>query len=244
VIEPCSAGTMRQIQARRDQVNPGHGIPSALLNGCPIRRMGNASLLRNRMCVELTHDFLVQLAHAGFWKRLDYHHPVGNAPGGQQAPVDKILKPGANPGFIHLASTFLDHQRQRLFAPFRIGDADHGCFRYCHRYGGAGLDAQSRQAAGQPVDAFAQLPIGLALEVAVDNPLIRELADRVVEQALNQQRIGVGGRGAFDDCFGHGASTPRKQQSGSDVDVFNCRRCSRGSRITDPARSVSGNRDI
>ena len=72
-----------------------------------------------------------------------------------------------------------------------------------HRHRVAGPDAQFGEGAGQPADPLAQVAVGVAEQVAVDDLLVRVVHHRGVEQVFDQQGIGVGGGGALDDRGGH-----------------------------------------
>ncbi len=69
------------------------------------------------------------------------------------------------------------------------------------------LDADIGEAAGEPSDAFAKLPIGAAPQVAIDDLLVGRAHHRGVQEMLDEQRIGVGRRGRRNDLDGHGAAS-------------------------------------
>ena len=72
-----------------------------------------------------------------------------------------------------------------------------------HRHGITVFNAKLCQAAGQTIDAFMQIAISLAFERTVNDLLIGKLTDRVGDQLLDKQRIGISGGSAFDRFFGH-----------------------------------------
>ena len=71
------------------------------------------------------------------------------------------------------------------------------------------IDANLGKTAGEPPDALAEGPVGVASEIAVDDLLIRRAHHRGVQEMLDQQRIGIGRRRRRNDLDRHDASSLR-----------------------------------
>jgi hypothetical protein len=72
-----------------------------------------------------------------------------------------------------------------------------------HRHRVAGPDALPCQHVGEPADALAQAAVVVAPEVAVDDLLAAGVLQRGMQQLLDEQRVGVGRRGALDAMRTH-----------------------------------------
>ena len=72
-----------------------------------------------------------------------------------------------------------------------------------HAYDIAATDAVRSEAARKTPDSFAQIAIGVAAEIPVDDLLIGRLCHRRVKKVLDQQRVLVGRRCMFDQEIRH-----------------------------------------
>jgi hypothetical protein len=68
-----------------------------------------------------------------------------------------------------------------------------------HGHGVPRLDAQQRERTGELADPLVQRPVVVALQVAVDDLLVRRRGQRGMEQVFDEQRIGVGRGRALDE---------------------------------------------
>ncbi len=73
-----------------------------------------------------------------------------------------------------------------------------------HGHRVTGLHPQGRQGVGQAADALLQGAVGVADAVPVDDFLVRCMGQGGVQQMLDQQRVGIGGRSGLDELDRHG----------------------------------------
>ena len=75
------------------------------------------------------------------------------------------------------------------------------------------LDADLRQPAGQTADAFAELPIGAAPEIAINDLLLGRARQRLVQQVFDEQRIDISRRRRLNQLDGHFTLLPLRDFS-------------------------------